>query len=42
MSAWAPLVPLVKTRLELSDSNLGLLLLCPGVGLFAAMPITAP
>ena len=40
MSAWAPLVPLVKTRLGLSDSHLGLLLLCPGVGLFAAMPVT--
>ena len=36
----APLVPLVKTRLGLSDSHLGLLLLCPGVGLFAAMPIS--
>lgn len=40
MSAWAPLVPLVKTRLGLSDSHLGLLLVCPGVGLFAAMPVT--
>ena len=40
MSAWAPLVPLVKTRLGLSDSHLGLLLLCPGIGLFAAMPVT--
>ena len=40
MSAWAPLVPLVKTRLGLSDSHLGLRLLCPGIGLFAAMPVT--
>jgi MFS family permease len=39
MSAWAPLVPLVKTRLGLSDTHLGLLLLCPGVGLLATMPI---
>lgn len=37
-AAWAPLVPLVKHRLELTDTQLGLFLLCPGVGLLATMP----
>lgn len=37
-AAWAPLVPLVKTKLELSDAHLGFLLLSPGVGLLATMP----
>jgi fucose permease len=39
MAAWAPLVPLAKTRLGLEDGVLGLLLLCLGLGSILAMPI---
>lgn len=38
MSAWAPLVPLVKARAGLDDGGLGLLLLGLGGGSFLAMP----
>ena len=38
MSAWAPLVPLVKARAGLDDGGLGLLLLCLGGGSIVAMP----
>jgi MFS family permease len=38
MSAWAPLVPLVKARAGLDDGGLGLLLLGLGGGSIAAMP----
>lgn len=38
MSAWAPLVPLVKERVGLDDGSLGLLLLGLGGGSIAAMP----
>ncbi|WP_126363152.1 MFS transporter [Pseudomonas fluorescens] len=38
MSAWAPLVPLVKTRTGLDDGGLGLLLLVFGIGSIVAMP----
>lgn len=38
MSAWAPLVPLVKARAGLDDGGLGLLLLGLGGGSFVAMP----
>ena len=38
MSAWAPLVPLVKTRAGLDDGGLGLLLLGLGGGSIVAMP----
>ncbi len=40
MSAWAPLVPFVKTRLDISDGTLGLLLLCLGAGSTFSMPLT--
>jgi predicted MFS family arabinose efflux permease len=39
-AAWAPLVPLAKERLGLSEGSLGLLLLCLGLGSITAMPIT--
>lgn len=40
MSAWAPLVPFVKARLDISDGTLGLLLLCIGAGSTLSMPLT--
>jgi fucose permease len=40
MSAWAPLIPFVKTRLDIGESTLGLLILCFGIGSLIAMPIT--
>ena len=40
MAAWAPLIPYVKTRLGATEADLGLLLLCLGVGSIIAMPIT--
>ena len=40
MSAWAPLVPFVKTRLDINDGTLGLLLLCIGAGSTFSMPLT--
>ncbi|KOC89882.1 MFS transporter [Winslowiella iniecta] len=40
MSAWAPLVPYAKTRVNLSDASLGGLLLFLGVGSLVAMPLT--
>ncbi|MGP3698830.1 MFS transporter [Rhodobacter sp. NSM] len=40
MSCWAPLVPFAKTRSGADDAQLGLLLLCLGVGSLVAMPIT--
>ncbi len=36
-SAWAPMVPFVKQRLQVDDRSLGLLLLCMGIGSVAAM-----
>ena len=38
MSAWAPLVPLVKARTGLDEGGLGLLLLGFGIGSIVAMP----
>ena len=38
LAAWAPLIPFVKTRLQISDGRLGMLLLCSGVGGTLAMP----
>lgn len=38
--AWAPLVPLARLRLGADDSQLGLLLLCLGLGSMVAMPLT--
>ena len=40
MSAWAALVPFAKARMGLEEAQLGLLLLCLGVGSLAAMPLT--
>ncbi|ORM54823.1 MFS transporter [Pantoea conspicua] len=40
MSAWAPLVPFARDRLQLSGASLGALLLCLGMGSLAAMPVT--
>jgi MFS family permease len=39
MSAWAVLVPFAKTRLDLNAAELGLVLLCLGIGSLIAMPI---
>ncbi|MGH7244091.1 MAG: MFS transporter [Phycisphaerales bacterium] len=39
VAAWAPLIPFVKSRFELSDGQLGVLLLCLGIGSIAAMPL---
>ncbi len=38
VSAWATLVPYAKSRLVLDEADLGLLLLCVGVGSLVAMP----
>lgn len=38
-AAWAPLVPFVKSRNQLSEGQLGLLLLCLGIGSILAMPV---
>lgn len=42
VSAWAPLVPYAKQRLDVDDQTLGLLLLCLGIGSVAAMIRTGP
>ena len=39
VAAWAPLIPFVKKRFELSDGQLGVLLLCLGIGSIVAMPL---
>ncbi len=40
MSAWAPLVPYAKVRTGVEAAQLGLLLLCLGIGSLLAMPVT--
>lgn len=40
MAAWAPLVPFAKARVGVQDGELGLLLLCLGLGSIVAMPVT--
>jgi predicted MFS family arabinose efflux permease len=40
MSVWAALVPFAKARMDLGPAELGLLLLCLGVGSLVAMPLT--
>lgn len=40
MAAWAPLIPYAKAQLSASDAELGLLLLCLGIGSLIAMPVT--
>lgn len=39
VSAWAPLIPFAKRRLALDDAQLGLMLLCLGVGSVLMMPL---
>ncbi len=39
-SSWAPMVPYAKSRLELGEASLGLILLAFGIGALIAMPLT--
>jgi predicted MFS family arabinose efflux permease len=39
LSAWVPLVPLAKQRLQLNDAGLGLVLLSLGAGALVSMPL---
>ena len=39
VSAWAPLIPFAKRRLALDDAQLGLMLLCLGIGSVLMMPL---
>jgi predicted MFS family arabinose efflux permease len=39
MASWAPMVPFAKARLGLDEAQLGLLLLCMGIGSAASMPL---
>src|SRR5258708_1919752 len=39
MAAWAPLVPFAKARAGIDEGELGLLLLCLGVGSMVSMPL---
>ena len=39
VSAWAPIVPFVKTRAGMNDAALGIVLLCLGAGSLVAMPL---
>ena len=38
IAAWAPMIPFVKERFALNEHDLGLLLLCVGIGSFVSMP----
>lgn len=40
IAAWAPMVPFVKARAGLNEGELGLLLLCLGLGSIMAMPLS--
>ena len=40
LACWAPLIPLVRERLQLDPAVLGMLLLCMGIGSVSAMAIT--
>lgn len=40
IASWAPLVPFVKMQVGLNDAQLGLVLLCLGIGSVIAMPLT--
>jgi len=40
MSAWAPLIPFVKSRMGIDEGSLGLLLFCIGAGAMSIMPFT--
>lgn len=39
ISTWAPMIPMVKARLNLEADVLGLLLLCIGISAFIFMPL---
>src|SRR5689334_19669406 len=39
LASWAPMVPFAKARLGLDEAQLGLVLLCLGVGSVGAMPL---
>lgn len=39
MSTWAPMIPVVKSRLAIESDVLGLLILCIGVSAFVMMPL---
>lgn len=39
ISTWAPLIPIVQERFALDPHQLGLLLLCSGIGAFVSMPL---
>lgn len=40
IACWAPLVPFAKVRLNLDEAQLGVLLLCLGLGSLIAMPLS--
>ncbi|KJH81779.1 MULTISPECIES: MFS transporter [Pseudomonadaceae] len=40
LSVWAPLVPYVRERIEMSDALFGTLLLCIGIGSLSWMPLS--
>lgn len=40
LSVWAPLVPYVRARIEMSDALFGMLLLCVGIGSLTWMPLS--
>ena len=39
-ATWAPMVPIVKQRLGITDDIMGMLLLCIGIGSMFSMPLT--
>lgn len=41
-AAWAPMVPYVKRGFHLNEAQLGLLLLCTGLGSLLALPVAGP
>lgn len=41
MSTWAPMIPIVKARLNLDADILGILLLCIGISALAVMPVSS-
>lgn len=41
-AAWAPMVPFVKSHFNLNEAQLGLLLLCTGLGSVLALPLAGP
>lgn len=39
IATWAPMIPVIKNRLQIGDDVLGLLLLCIGISAFVFMPV---